>query len=259
MNQHAKVMNSSDFNCSINQMNHLIELNRGGQGHKRRRPTDCAQTDDAEHKRSTSSVSVSILQNRSSSMPSNNGSERHLHSSIPSICLSSSEDDPIPINIQSTNDHQITGTGKALMGDSNSSILIDNTGLQSTHRKRHQRKPIKQKPMQHLSNGLASPSSLTISIKGEPCDTDENSVTQDTSIDENSSDIGKKSRQLLTTGGSKSHEPGESSKILPNPSSTFEWLQQAFRSLMPPHTQMNHCESNRLQNITSGQSSKQKK
>jgi hypothetical protein len=93
---------------------------------------------------------------------------------------------------------------------------------------------------------------MTIPVKDEPCDTDDNSVNND----DNQSTTRKKSRLLLTTGGNCSNELINDNKISLGNSSTYKWLHQAFRSLMPSQLQNNDVELTMQQNSSSSQSSK---
>lgn len=133
-----------------------------------------------------------------------------------------------------------------------SSISID----QPQQRKRHQRKPTRQKPTQ-LLNGITSQQQqqqqMAISVKDEPCDTDDNSGGNN---DDSQSTTRKKPGLLLTTGGNSSNELINDNKTSLNNSSTYNWLHHAFRSLVPPQSQINDIELAMQQNSSSPQSSK---
>ena len=99
---------------------------------------------------------------------------------------------------------------------------------------------------------------MTLSVKDEPCDTDDNSVTYSGNNDDNQSATRKKPGLLLTTGGNSSNELINDNRTSLNNSSTYKWLHQAFRSIVPPQSQINDVELTMQQNSTSPQSSKKK-
>jgi hypothetical protein len=100
---------------------------------------------------------------------------------------------------------------------------------------------------------------MTVSIKDEPCDTDDNSVTYNGSKDDNQSVTKKKAGLLSTTGGNSSNELINDNRTPLSNSSTYKWLHQAFRSMMPPQLQIDDVELTTQKNSTSPQSSKTKK
>jgi hypothetical protein len=224
-----------------------------GSGHnirrqKRRRPTDSGQTDEYEQKRTFSSLSLLTPSNRLSTT-STGPSRRLSASSTPSISLSSSEDEPA-----SSTHHHRTNNNKTIMTNAPLQpppppISIDQT--QPQQRKRHQRKPTRQKPLQ-LLNGITPQPQMTISVKDEPCDTDNNnSVTFSGSHDDDQSATRRKPGLLLTTGRNSSNELTNTNKTSSGNSSTYKWLHQAFRSLMPPQSQINDVELTTQQNSSS--------
>jgi len=93
-----------------------------------------------------------------------------------------------------------------------------------SQRKRHQRKPTR------LSNGNIQ-QQLNISVKNEPSTTDDNRST-----------MRRKSGLLMRNSGNSSNE-------------NFQWLHQAFRSIVPP----TDVDLTMQQNSTSSQSSKKKR
>jgi hypothetical protein len=99
---------------------------------------------------------------------------------------------------------------------------------------------------------------MTTSVKDEPCDTDDNSVTYSGSNDDNQSATRKKPGLLLTTGGNFSNESINDNRTSLNNASTYKWLHQAFRSLIPPQPQINDVELTMQQSSSSPQSSKNK-
>jgi hypothetical protein len=129
---------------------------------------------------------------------------------------------------------------------------------QPQQRKRHQRKPTRQKPTQLLNTITSQQQQMTASVKGEPCDTDDNSVNYSGNNDDNQSATRKKPGLLLTTGGNSSNELINDNRTSLNNSSTYKWLHQAFRSLIPSQSQINDVELTRQQNSSSPQSSKNK-
>ncbi|CAF4658402.1 unnamed protein product [Rotaria sp. Silwood1] len=197
---------------------------------KRRRPLDSDQNDDYEHKQTMSSLSISNSSNRVSTLST--GPIRRLSaSSTPSISLSSSEDEPASVvHYHGTNGNKTTAIDTP-------SITID----LSQERKRHQRKPTRQKPTK-LINSIKSQQPMTTSVKDEPCDTDDNSVTYSTINDDNQLTTWKKPELLLKTGGNLSNESINDNRTSLTNSSTYKWLHQAFRSLMPSQLQMNDID-----------------
>ena len=169
---------------------------------------------------------------------------RRLSASLtPSVSISSFEDEsPSTIHHHGTHGNQTIITDAA----NQSSISTD----QPQARKRHQRKPTRQKPIQ-LSNGITPQQQMTVSVKDEPCDTDDNSVTHSGSNDDNQSVTKKKAGLLLTTGGNSSNELSNDNRTPLSNSSTYKWLHQAFRSMMPPQSQINDIELTMQQNSTS--------
>jgi len=101
---------------------------------------------------------------------------------------------------------------------------------------------------------------MAASVKGEPCDTDDNSVNYSGNNDDNQSATRKKPGLLLTTGGTSSNESINDNRISLNNASTYKWLHQAFRSLIPSQSQsqINDVELAMQQNSSSPQSSKNK-
>jgi len=197
----------------------LTSSDQDSRRQKRRRPLDPEQSDDFEQKRTSS--------NRVSTTTTSNGPVRRLStSSTPSISLSSSEDEPA----SSTQHHE----NKTTVFDTSiqQSISIDQP------RKRHQRKPTRQKPTQ-ISNGNSSPSLQMQTLN----DTKEELGEIDDSNGIHEDNSTRTMNSLLTTGG--------------NPASNYKWLHQAFRSLMPPQNQINDLELSRQQNSSSPQSSNQ--
>ncbi|CAF1126642.1 unnamed protein product [Rotaria sordida] len=218
----SQIRNDSNNNVH----NHYERSDDNIRRHKRRRPLDSDQNDEDEHKRTTS-LSISNSSNRVSTLST--GPMRRLSaSSTPSISLSSSEDEPASsIHYHGINENKIT---------TNNTSSKTNDQLQE--RKRHQRKPIRQKPIK-LINNIKSQQS----IKDEPCDTDDNSVTYNTIKDDNQSITWKKPGLLLNTGGNNhSNESINDNRTSLTNSSTYKWLHQTFRSLMPTQSQMNDIE-----------------
>ncbi|CAF1055609.1 unnamed protein product [Rotaria sordida] len=218
----SQIRNDSNNNVH----NHYERSDDNIRRHKRRRPLDSDQNDEDEHKRTTS-LSISNSSNRVSTLST--GPMRRLSaSSTPSISLSSSEDEPASsIHYHGINENKIT---------TNNTSSKTNDQLQE--RKRHQRKPIRQKPIK-LINNIKSQQS----IKDEPCDTDDNSVTYNTINDDNQSITWKKPGLLLNTGGNNhSNESINDNRTSLTNSSTYKWLHQTFRSLMPTQSQMNDIE-----------------
>lgn len=206
---------------------------------KRRRLEDSGQTDEYEHNSTYSPLSLS---NRVTATTSSNPTRRLSPSSTPSISLSSSEDEPaLAIKSYRTNDDQTSPIQRP-----SSSGSLD----QIHQRKRHQRKPTRGKPTP-LHQSIAMP------VKDEQCDTDDNSVTYSNSNDDNESIQKKKSGLLLSTGGNSSTELLNDQKASLGNSTTYKWLHQAFRSLIPPQSQSTDLELTMQQNSSSPQSSKQ--
>src|SRR5262249_41364143 len=113
---------------------------------KRRRPTDSGQNDEYEQKRTFSSLSLSNPSNRVSTT-STDPSRRLSISSTPSISLSSSEDEPA-----SSIHHLGTNRNKTIITDANIQLPPPPISIdQSQQRKRHQRKPTRQKLIQSLN------------------------------------------------------------------------------------------------------------
>ncbi|CAF1659107.1 unnamed protein product, partial [Adineta ricciae] len=210
---------------------------------KRRRPLDSNTDDDYEQKQRFSSLSNRLA---ATSTPSSGCLSASL---TPSVTVSSFEDGPSYRG--GTNGNKTLSTDAV----SQSLIPID----QPQQQKRHRRKPPRQKPL-HLSNGITTLHQTTASVKDEPCDTDDNSVTYSGSNDdEKQSNIKKKSSLLVPTDGNSSNElPNDNTASLSN-SSTYKWLHQAFRSLVPPHLQINDADLTTHTNSTSPQSSKYSK
>ncbi|CAF0808247.1 unnamed protein product [Adineta steineri] len=208
--------------------------------HKRRRPTNSGQDDEYEQKQRFSSLSLSTSSNRATS-------------TTPSRCLSASATPSITVSsfADESAHHNINGNKTIIIDAPNqSSVSID----QPQQRKRHQRKPTRQKQAQ-LSNGITPQHQMAISIKDEPCDTDDNSVTYSSSNDDDKQSVTKKKHGLLlTTGGNSSNELINDNRSSLNNSSTYKWLHQAFRSLIPPQSQINDVELTTQQNSTSPQS-----
>ncbi|CAF3668553.1 unnamed protein product [Rotaria sordida] len=150
---------------------------------KRRRPTDSGHSDEYEQKRPIPSTIIP--------------SRRLSASSTPSVCLSSSEDEPgASIYQQEINKNKT---------NINETSILQQTSSQS-QRKRHQRKPTR------LSNGTKQQQQqqLNNSVKNESPTTDDNR-----------SMMKKKSGLLITNRGNSSNE-------------NYQWLHQAFRSIVPP-------------------------
>ncbi|UJR25299.1 hypothetical protein I4U23_006651 [Adineta vaga] len=229
-------------NSPTNVYNHDEESGHNSRRQKRRRPIDSNTEDDHEQKRRFSSLSLSTSSNRATntSIPS---SRCLSASSTPSITVSSFEDES---TYHGTNGNRTISTDAV----NQSLTSID----QPQQRKRHQRKPTRQKPAQ-LSNGITTQHQTTISVKDEPYDTDDNSVTYNGSNDEEKqSSTRKKSSSLLTTGGNSSNELTNDNRISSGNSSTYKWLHQAFRSLIPPQSQIQDTELITQINSTSPQS-----
>lgn len=222
----------------------IAVANKDSRRQKRRRPLESGQSDEHESKRT--STSLTIPSNRAAAAAAAaTGSQRRLStSSTPSISLSSSEDEPA----SSTQSHGINGN-KTLISDttnqqsSPSAVSID----QPQQRKRHQRKPTRQKPMQ-LSPPQLQSRNTTKEELGEIDDS--SGMNEDNPIMS-----GKKSDSLLTTGGNSSSDLSIDNRTSSNNASTYKWLHQAFRSLMPPQSQINDIELSRQQNSSSPQSS----
>jgi hypothetical protein len=223
-----------------------------GSGHntrrqKRRRPTDSGQNDEYEQKRTFSSMSLSTPSNRAPTT-STAPSRRLSASSTPSISLSSSEDEPA-----SSIQHHGAHGNKAIIIDSPIQPLPPPTSIdQPQQRKRHQRKPTR------LLNGITPPQQqqTALPVKDELGDTDENSITYSINNDDNQSATRKRSGLLLTTGGNRSNEVSNNNRTSTSNSSTYKWLHQAFRSMIPPQSQINDVELTMQQNSSSPQSSK---
>ena len=124
--------------------------------------------------------------------------------------------------------------------------------VSAQQRKRHQRKPVRQKPVQLLNDA----SQFTTPVKDEPCDTDDNSVTHGSSNDDHPTANGRKSSLLSTTVGHPAHEFANDAKTGANNSSTYKWLHQAFRSLLPSHPSLTNIELALQQSSSPGQSGK---
>jgi len=171
---------------------------------KRRRETDSSHQDEYELNR-TSSPSISLT------IPTTQNSTGHLStSSTPSLCRSSSEDESTTIT-QKHGTHQETTL--ALVRPTQSIDL-------SQQRKRHQRKPNRQKPL-HLTNDHQQSSPLALPVKDEPCETNDSSDTPTASNDP---------AQLT-------NETNNDNSISSNNASTYTWIQRAFRTLVPPQSQ----------------------
>ncbi len=99
---------------------------------------------------------------------------------------------------------------------------------------------------------------MTVPVKDDLCDTDDNNVAYSGSNDDNQSSTRKKSGLLLTTGGNSSNETINDNKTSLNNSSAYKWIHQAFRSLIPPQSQINDVELTIQQNSSSPQPSKNK-
>ncbi|CAF2493590.1 unnamed protein product [Rotaria sp. Silwood2] len=219
---------ANDSNNNVH--SHYEESNHNTRRQKRRRPPDSDHNDEFEHKQITSSLSISNSSNRVSTLSA--GPMRRLSaSSTPSISLSSSEDEPASsIYHHGRNGNKTTAIDTPF-------ITVD----QSQERKRHQRKPTRQKSTQ-LINGINSQQPMTTSVKDEPCDTDDNCATYNTVNDDNQSTTWKKPGLLLKTGGNLSNESTNENRTSITNSSTYKWLHQAFRSLIPSQSQMNDIE-----------------
>lgn len=244
----------------MNTNNFIVDSNRTNQGQKRRRLHDSIQNDDQEQKRTSLDLSTNKPSSRTSSTPSNNFSRRISPSSTPLICVSLSEDETMGTASEQQNEVQFDGASKNDTIEQNTSgpisaVSIENNLQNSINPRRNPRKPNRQKPVQLLPNG-SSPASLTVSVKGEPCDTDENSVTQDSSFEDPVSSQGKKIEHLLMTSGLNAQDLLELSKSSKNSTNAYQWLQQAFRSLMPTHAQMNSADMNGSYNIPISSSGK---
>ena len=120
-------------------------------------------------------------------------------------------------------------------------------------RKRHQRKPTRKKPVQLLDSPKPR-QSMTISVKDEPFDVEDNTVIYTGIHDDKQSATWKKSELLLETGGNPSNEATHDSQTLLTNSSTYKWLHQAFRSLMSSQSQINNIELIRQQHSLSPKS-----
>jgi hypothetical protein len=218
---------------------------------KRRRPTDSSHNDEYEQKRTYSSISGSNASTRPGTI-STGLSRRLSASSIPSISLSSSEDEPA----SSVQHHRANGNKTNTIDGSIQPLPSSISHDQPQQRKRHQRKPTRQKPVQLLNDitPSAQQQQTTIPVKDEPCDTDDNSVTYNGSNDDNQLMTRKKPGLLLTTGGNSSNELINDNKTSLNNASTYKWLHQAFRSLIPPQSQNNELELTIQQNSSSPQS-----
>ncbi|CAF3984305.1 unnamed protein product [Rotaria magnacalcarata] len=202
---------------------------------KRARPTDSDQNDEYEQKRTISSLSLFNSSNRVSTGPM----RRLSVSSTPSISLSSSEDEPTPsMNYSVTNEDKTTLNDTSIQPLPPSSTIID----QSQERKRNQRKPTRQKSTQLLNGIDKSQQAITKSIKAEPCDTADNSANLNIVSDENQSLAWKKPGLLLKTSANLSNESTNDNRTSLNNSSTYKWLHQAFRSLIPGQLQINDID-----------------
>ena len=210
---------------------------------KRRRLGDSGQTDEYEQNSTFSSLSLSNLSNRVTATTSTNPSRRLSPPSTPSISLSSPEDEPAALSTKSyrTNDDQTNPSDSSIQRPSSSASLD-----QLQQRKRHQRKPLRGK-------SIPLHPSMTIPVKDEPGETDDNSVPND----EHESALKKKPGLLLTTGGNSSADLLHDPKSSVGNSSTYKWLHQAFRSLIPPQSQTTDLELTMQQNASSPTSSKQ--
>ena len=227
----------------------LLEgANRNVRRPKRRRPVDSGPNDECEQKRTASSPS-----NRNSFIVPAGPSRRLSASSTPSVCFSSSEDEPAA----SLQPHQLNGNLESNTAESHlpPPTTSQPSETSTQQRKRHQRKPVRQKPVQ-LSNDASQSSPFTTSVKDEPCDTDDNSVTHGNSNDDHPSANGRKPSLLSTTGGHTAHDFPPETKTGANTSSTYKWLHQAFRSLLPSHPAMTNIELALQQSSSPGQSGK---
>ena len=116
--------------------------------------------------------------------------------------------------------------------------------------KRHQRKPVRQRPIQPAQQGQ-----LTAPVKDEPCDTDDSNVTYRSRTDHHhQSSNGKKTTHLLTSDGRTSNDVMNDPRASSSNSSAYKWLQQAFHSLLPPQSQLGGLETAMQHNSSSPQS-----
>ncbi|CAF0948188.1 unnamed protein product [Didymodactylos carnosus] len=246
---------------------------------KRRRPTDSGNSDDheqkqcVEHKKQpshlqTSDVSCTNQKLLLSNCYDNNISHtrRMSLSSAHSICMSSEDETcfqlhEADINHKNRNSNksfgsnshveQIENNDQSLKNDNvTSEQSISTTILDSLQRKKHQRKPPRLKQQSETTirksneNGLANNAILSISVKNEPYDADDDSDKQQTN---------KKSEHLGTIDAKLSMQEEKSnnlSSILPESSLTattltpasssvstsspsYYWLHEAFRTLLP--------------------------
>lgn len=225
---------------------YIVGSDHSNRREKRRRLGDSGHTDEYEQNSTFSSSSLSNLSSRLTATTSTNPSRHLSPSSTPSISLSSPEDEPAALSTKSyrTNDDPTNPIDSSIQRPSSSASLD-----QFQQRKRHQRKPLR---------GKAAPlhSSMAIPVKDEPCDTDDNSVNYSGSNDEYESAVKKKPGLLLTTGGNSSTDLLNDQKSSVGNSSTYKWLHQAFRSLVPPQSQNTDLELTMQQNSSSPQSSK---
>lgn len=199
---------------------------------------DSGQIDEYEHNSTHSPLSLS---NRVTATTSSNPNRHISPSSTPSISLSSSEDEPS----QATKSSRINDDQSSPIQQASSSASLN----QIHQRKRHQRKPTRAKPTP-VHPSLAMP------VKDELGDTDDNSVTYSNSNDDNESIQKKRAGLLLSTGGQSSTELLNDQKASLGNSTTYKWLHQAFRSLIPPQSQSTDLELAMQQNSSSPQSSK---